>query len=108
MCAQYHTQLTNPLKARLLLRPATGPPVETVRDGRGGEGARSGLVLDRAAVHATLSAQCLQRYMEGTCYMRKDAVLGPMFNEVQSLWLEQEEGQEEEEGATVWTNFFKK
>ena len=62
--------------------------------------AGSGLVLDRAAVHATLSAQCLQRYMEGTCYMRKDPVLGPLFKEAQSLWLDEEEGQEEE-GAAV-------
>ena len=62
--------------------------------------AGSGLVLDRAAVHATLSAQCLQRYMEGTCYMRKDPVLGPIFQEAQSLWLDEEEGQEEE-GAAV-------
>ena len=56
-------------------------------------------MLDRAAVHATLSAQCLQRYMEGTCYMRKDPVLGPLFKEAQSLWLDEEEGQEE--GAAV-------
>ena len=60
--------------------------------------ASSGLVRDRAAVHATLSAQCLQRYMEGTCYMRKDPVLGPPFKEVQSLWLEEEE---EKEGAAA-------